>query len=107
MPSSTWDREIQNALEAARPRSGGDPFYMAVCQVAAVRAEQPALRYGRQYFRPISGNGAQFGMSSFAPGVLAFSRILDDAEIVAVANTDPHALPVALWPSEVVILRRL
>ena len=146
----------------------GHPFYQAVRQVAAVRAGQPALRYGRQYFRPISGNGAQFGMSAFTPGVLAFSRILDDAEIVVVANTDPQAgwqgqvlvdlalnppmttyrvlfsnrrsaadvqvgpvqhkaadmveihhadggvsagparaLPVTLWPSEVVILRRL
>ncbi|MCB0002161.1 MAG: alpha-amylase, partial [Anaerolineae bacterium] len=107
-------------------------------------------------------------MSAFTPGVLAFSRILDDAEIVVVANTDPQAgwqgqvlvdlalnppmttyrvlfsnrrsaadvqvgpvqhkaadmveihhadggvsagparaLPVTLWPSEVVILRRL
>ena len=67
------------------------PFYQAVRQVSAIRENQPALRYGRQYFRPISGNGAQFGMSTFAPGVLAFSRILGDDEVVVVANTDPRA----------------
>ena len=33
------------------------PFYQAVRQVSAMRENQPALRYGRQYFRPISGNG--------------------------------------------------
>lgn len=88
-----------NSPEAVREALWGKPggfdrshsFYQAVRQVAAVRSGQPALRYGRQYFRPISGNGAQFGMSTYAPGVLAFSRILDDAEIVVVANTDPNA----------------
>ena len=75
------------------------PFYRAVREVAAVRAEQPALRYGRQYFRPISGNGGQFGMSTFAPGVLAFSRILDSDEVVLVANTDPNAG----WQGEVLV----
>ena len=73
-----------NAMEAVREalwgKPGGfdrdHPFFQAIRQVSAVRQQQPALRYGRQYFRPISGNGVQFGMSTFAPGVLAFSRIL-------------------------------
>ncbi len=75
------------------------PFYQAVRDMSAVRNEQPALRYGRQYFRPISGNGAQFGMSTFAPGVLAFSRILNDDEVVVVANTDPHSS----WQGQVLV----
>jgi glycosidase len=75
------------------------PFYQAISEVATVRNEQPALRYGRQYFRPVSGNGFHFGMSTHSPGVLAFSRILSDDEVVVVANTDPH-LP---WQGEVLV----
>ncbi len=63
------------------------PLYLAVQQIAKVRAEQPALRYGRQYFRQVSGNRTDFGVSSFPSGVLAFSRILNDQEVVVVANT--------------------
>ena len=51
-----------------------------------LRNENPALRYGRQYFRPLSGDGVQFGYSPYAPGVLAFSRILNDREVLVVAN---------------------
>ena len=49
------------------------------------------MRYGRQYFRPVSGDGRNFGISPFAPGVLAFSRILGEEEVVVVANagSDP------------------
>ena len=64
------------------------PFFQAMRQLAAVRADQPALRYGRQYFRPISGDGVHFGLSTFRNGVLAFSRILNEQEILVVANTD-------------------
>jgi hypothetical protein len=53
-----------------------------------LRAEQPALRYGRFYFRPVSGDGRNFGISPFPGGVLAFSRILNDQEVVVVANTN-------------------
>jgi glycosidase len=62
------------------------PFYQAIQQLSAIRASQPALRYGRLYFRPLSGDQVHFGVSSFAPGVLAFSRILNNQEIVVVAN---------------------
>jgi len=64
------------------------PFYEAVKTLALLRSQQPALRYGRQYFRPISGDFSIFRISTFAPGVLAFSRILSYQEVVIVANTD-------------------
>jgi len=64
------------------------PFYEAVKQIALLRSIQPALRYGRQYFRPLSSDQKEFAISTTAPGVLAFSRILNDEEIVVVANTD-------------------
>jgi len=57
-----------------------------IAQIAAVRRENPSLRYGRFYFRPVSGDGQHFGVSTFPNGVLAFSRILMDQEIVIVAQ---------------------
>jgi glycosidase len=75
------------------------PFYLAIRQLAALRDGRPALRYGRQYFRPISGDGTHFGISCFCAGVLAFSRILSDQEIVIVANTSTQTS----WEGEVVI----
>jgi glycosidase len=67
-------------------------FYTAIRAVAQVRATQPALRYGRQFFRPISGDGATFSVSSFSPGVIAFSRILNDEEVVVLVNVADAAV---------------
>jgi glycosidase len=64
------------------------PFYVAIKRLSEIRAAQPALRYGRLYFRPVSGDGAHFGASSFAPGVLAFSRILNNQEVLVIANAN-------------------
>jgi glycosidase len=67
------------------------PFYQAIQAIATVRSQQPALRYGRQYMRPISGDGQSFGTSPYSPGVFAFSRILNDQEVVVAANPDTAA----------------
>ncbi|WP_165070556.1 alpha-amylase family glycosyl hydrolase [Paludisphaera rhizosphaerae] len=67
------------------------PLYRAIQSLSEVRDAEPALRYGRLYFRPISGDGVHFGASTFAPGVLAFSRILHNREILIVANTSTTA----------------
>ena len=96
-----------DAPEAVREALWGKPdafnrqnrFYTAVAQLAALRNSQPALRYGRHYFRPLSGDGTQFGISTTAPGVLAFSRILNDREIVIVANTSTQES----WSGEVIV----
>lgn len=64
------------------------PFYKAISRLSEIRDTQPALRYGRLYFRPISGDGQHFGVSPFAPGVLAFSRILNNREVLVVANAN-------------------
>jgi len=71
-------------------------YHQHISQIAAVRRDCPALRYGRFYFRPISGDGQHFGVSTFLDGTLAFSRILMDQEIVIVANTDT-ANPCAVY----------
>lgn len=67
------------------------PFYQAIQKLSTIRREHPALRYGRQYFRDLSGNGTDWGPSEFPHGVIAFSRLLDDKEIVVVANTKTQA----------------
>lgn len=96
-----------DAPEAVREALWGKPgafdqrsaFYPAIAQLAALRNNSPALRYGRYYFRPLAGDGTHFGISTTAPGVLAFSRILNDQELVIVANT---AIGVA-WTGEVIV----
>lgn len=62
-------------------------FFREIQTMSSLRCGYPALRFGRQYFRPISGDGFHFGISTTRPGVIAFSRILDDSEVLVVANT--------------------
>lgn len=63
------------------------PYYQIIRRLSDLRAAHPALRYGRQYFRPVSGDGVHFGHSPYPGGLIAFSRILNDREILVVANT--------------------
>ena len=95
------DAAIREALWGKEPDAfdSTHPFYQAISNLAAIRKNQPALRYGRQYFRPISGNGSQFGISTFQEGVLAFSRILNNQEVVIVANTSTREG----WSGEVIV----
>lgn len=83
------DRAIREALWG---KPGGfdsnHPFFQEIREIAALRNRRPVLRYGRQYFRPVSGNGQDYGISPFPGGVIAFSRILNDEEAVLVANTN-------------------
>jgi glycosidase len=67
----------------------GHELYREIRALADLRLEQPALRYGRIYFREVAGNGRDFGHSSGIGGVVAFSRILGESEVVVVANTSP------------------
>lgn len=71
-------------------------LYRHVQQLANLRGREPALRYGRQYFRPVSGNGQDFGFSRDFGGVLAFSRILHEREVLTVGNTSTAA-PFTGW----------
>lgn len=88
-------RPALDALESVREALWGkpgafdpaNPFYQQLQAIAALRAADPALRYGRLYFRDVSGDGVNFGPSFGPGGVIAFSRILSDREVVVVANT--------------------
>ena len=64
------------------------PTYQVIKALAALRTNEPALSYGRLYFREVSGNGTDFGQSSGNGGIVAFSRILVDREVLVVANTN-------------------
>lgn len=63
-------------------------IYKSISAIAKVRAQQPALRYGRQYFREISGNGKDFGCPTTGKCTLAFSRVLDTEEVLVAMNLD-------------------
>ncbi len=64
------------------------PLYQGIRAIARLRQQQPALRYGRQYFREISGNGTDFGFPLDGHCTLAYSRILDSEEVLVVLNLD-------------------
>lgn len=98
----TGDFGVREALwgkqDAFSRTPGAMPkFYTVLQDLLRVRATEPALRYGRQYLRPISGDEKTFAISNFPNGVLAFSRVLNDREIVVVANADTsHAASVSV-----------
>jgi glycosidase len=83
------DANVREALWGKPPNAfdQAHPLYSTLREIAGVRGQQPALRYGRQFFRQLSGNGRDFAVSPFTPGVVAFSRILDAQEMLVVANT--------------------
>lgn len=67
------------------------PEFEQLRRLSGLRDAEPALRYGRLYFREVSGDGIHFGQSFGTGGVVAFSRILADREVVVVANAGPVA----------------
>jgi glycosidase len=82
------DPAVREALWGGPGFNTSSVQYQQIAQIAAVRRSVPALRYGRFYFRQISGDQVQFAVSSFVNGVVSFSRILMDREVVVMANTD-------------------
>jgi len=62
-------------------------FYLLIKELSDLRDAQPCLRYGRQYFRQCSGNSSDFGYSTYPGGLIAFSRILNDIELLVVVDT--------------------
>lgn len=64
------------------------PLYQAINKIAQIRAQRPSLRFGRQYFRDISGDGENFGAPCDGKCTLCFSRILDIEETVVAMNLE-------------------
>ena len=66
------------------------PAYRGMAKIAQIRAREPVLRYGRQYFRDISGNGVDFGPPLAAKCTLAWARVLDTTSILIAMNLEPR-----------------
>ena len=62
-------------------------IYQEIAKIAQVFQKVEALRFGRMYFREVSGNGRDFGLPQGQPCTLAFSRILAGQEVLIVYNT--------------------
>lgn len=66
-------------------------IYQEIAKIAAVmRAEQP-LRFGRMYYRQISGDGEHFGFPFGSTYTLAFSRLLYPQELLVAYNVSDQA----------------
>jgi glycosidase len=65
-------------------------FYKLIRELSGLRNRFPALRYGRQYFRECSGNGIDYSFSSYEGGIVSYSRILNDKEMLICANTNTN-----------------
>lgn len=65
-----------------------DSLFKHIHDLTLLRNMHAALRYGRQYFRECSGDGVEFGYSPFANGIISFSRILNDKELLITANAN-------------------
>ncbi|GAA2583414.1 alpha-amylase family glycosyl hydrolase [Dactylosporangium fulvum] len=64
------------------------PTYRELARILDVRRRTPALRRGRQYLRPVSVDGVRFELPT-ARGLLPWSRIFADHEVLVAVNTDP------------------
>ena len=65
-----------------------NPIFEAIKSIINVHTAEPAIRYGRLYFREISGDGVNYGISQYPGGIVAYSRILNDEEVLVVINTN-------------------
>jgi len=61
-------------------------LYRTIGKIAHVRKSEPAIRYGRFYFREISEDGVHFFYPELNFGMLAYSRIIDNQEVLVVLN---------------------
>jgi glycosidase len=90
-PQLTGFESVREALWGKPNAFDSQAFlYREISKITAVRAGCAPLRYGRLYFRPVSGNGRDFGYPKGAGGIIAFSRILFEQEVVVAANTNPE-----------------
>lgn len=65
------------------------PLYLRIAALAVLRSSFPPLRHGRQYLRPISNFAQPFALPP-AGELIAWSRILDDEEVVCIANPNGY-----------------
>jgi glycosidase len=61
-------------------------IYQEISKIAAVMRSTTPLRFGRMYYRQISGNGVDFGFPFGSDYTLAFSRLVFGREILVAYN---------------------
>lgn len=61
--------------------------FSEVAAIAALRKKEAALRFGAMYFRQTSAERRDFHFSDSPQGVLAFSRLFFNEEVLVVYNT--------------------
>ncbi len=66
-------------------------IYKAIAAIARVMRTKEPLRFGRMYFRQISGDGITFGFPYGSTYTLAFSRLLYGREILVAYNVSAAA----------------
>jgi len=90
------DNEMREAMFDTAPggRSLLNPecrIYREIAAIAAVARSREALRFGRMYYRQISGDGVNFGLPYGADYTLAFSRLLYGQEVLVAYNVSGEA----------------
>lgn len=66
-------------------------MYQEIAKISNLTDAIGALKFGRMYFREISGDGRAFGLPQAHPCTLAFSRLLADQEALVAYNTSIDA----------------
>jgi glycosidase len=61
-------------------------IYQEIAKIAAVMRDNEPLRFGRMYYREISGDGADFGLPFGSEYTLALSRMLYGSEVLVAYN---------------------
>ena len=89
------DNEIREAMfDKNKPglnlMNTGSTIYTEIAAIAKVMHTHPPLRFGRMYYRPISGDGVHFGMPFGNDYTLAFSRIVYGSEVLVAYNVAGH-----------------
>jgi alpha-amylase len=64
----------------------GCRIYREIAKIADVMRNQEPLRFGRMYYREISGDGLSFGLPFGSAYTLAFSRMLYPREVLVAYN---------------------
>lgn len=72
----------------------GSHVYQELAKILTIRKNKTALRRGRQYLCPISGDGQHFGeprvIGDRMLSIVPWTRLFDDQEMLLAVNTDPH-----------------